>query len=167
MQRVDTRDGARAADNPSSRGAPIATRDTATRAALAQLHDEIDTGTAMRAWDAALAAGAWERAPVGFHGDMLPGNLIVREARRRAVIDFSGLGVGDPACDLMIAWALFWGESRAAFRAATNLDDATWARGRGHALAQPAMFIPYYRDTNPDGVARARHSMAEVLADAP
>jgi hypothetical protein len=65
----------------------------------------------------------------------------------------------------MIAWALFWGESRDEFRRVVGLDDATWARARGHAVSQTAMFIPFYRDTNPLGVARARHLLAEVLAD--
>ena len=51
-----------------------------------------------------------------------------------AVIDFGQLGIGDPACDLAIAWALLTGKSREAFRAALKLDSATWARGRGWAL---------------------------------
>ena len=94
----------------------------------------IDTDAATAVWDAALAAPEWDRAPVWFHGDLLPGNLLVDQGRVRAVIDFGGLGVGDPACDLMIAWGLFTGESRAVFRAALGVDDATSAHGRGHAL---------------------------------
>ncbi|MCB0236955.1 MAG: phosphotransferase, partial [Anaerolineae bacterium] len=81
------------------------------------------------------------------------------------VIDFAGMGVGDPACDLMIAWGLFSRESRETLRAALAVDDATWARGRGMALSQAAIFIPYYLDTNPVGVANARRAIAEVLAD--
>ena len=150
---------------PGRRGAPLAPRDTETRAAIAELHDDLDTDAALRVWESALAAREWRGAPVWFHGDMLPGNLIVHDGRTRAVIDFSGAGVGDPACDLMIAWALFSGESRAVFRAAVDLDDDTWSRARGHAVSQAALFIPYYRDTNPLGVARARQLMHEVLAD--
>ena len=108
-------------------------------------------------WDAALAAPEWDRAPVWFHGDLLPGNVLVEDGRVRAVIDFGGLGVGDPACDVMIAWGLFTGASRAAFRSALEVDDAMWARARGHTLSQAAMFVPYYADTNPLGVARAPH----------
>jgi len=51
------------------------------------------------------------------YGDLLPGNLLFERGRLSAVIDFWGLGVGDPACDLMIAWGLFSGESRDVFRA--------------------------------------------------
>jgi aminoglycoside phosphotransferase (APT) family kinase protein len=65
----------------------------------------------------------------------------------------------------MVAWDLFSGESRDAFRAALAVDDATWARGRGWALSQALIFIPYYRDTNPVGVSNVRRMLAEVLAD--
>ncbi len=81
------------------------------------------------------------------------------------VLIFGGLGVGDPACDLMIAWGLFSGESRDVFRAALSVDDATWARGCGWALSQALIFIPYYLDTNPVGVGIARHTIDEVLAE--
>jgi aminoglycoside phosphotransferase (APT) family kinase protein len=81
------------------------------------------------------------------------------------VIDFGGLGVGDPACDLMIAWSLFTGESRDTFRSALGVDDAAWARGRGHALSQALIFIPYYLQSNPVGVKNAWRAINEVLAD--
>jgi aminoglycoside phosphotransferase (APT) family kinase protein len=87
------------------------------------------------------------------------------QGRLSAVIDFGGLGVGDPACDLMIAWTLFSGESRETFRAALAVDDATWERGRGWALSWALIFIPYYVHTNPVGVSNAWHTIDEVLAD--
>lgn len=85
--------------------------------------------------------------------------------RLHAVIDFSELGVGGPACDLMGARGLFSGAGRAAFRAALDVDDASWVRGRGHALSQAAIFIPYYLKTNPAGAHNACHQIAQVLAD--
>lgn len=81
------------------------------------------------------------------------------------MIDFGGLGLGDPACDLMVAWTLFSGESRDVFRSALSVDDATWARGRGHALSWALIFIPYYLNTNPVGVSDARRTIDEVLAE--
>ena len=81
------------------------------------------------------------------------------------MIDFGCLGVGDPACDVMPGWTLFSGESRAAFRRALGVDDATWARGRGWALSVALNELPYYWDTNPALVAHARHAVVEVLAD--
>jgi aminoglycoside phosphotransferase (APT) family kinase protein len=68
------------------------------------------------------------------HGDITNSNLIVVDGRLSAVLDFGCSAVGDPACDLAIAWTFFVGESREAFRSALTLDEATWARGRGWAL---------------------------------
>src|SRR5439155_14751042 len=103
--------------------------------------------------------------PVWIHGDLTPGNLLVEQGRLSAVIDFGCLGVGDPACDLMVAWTLLSGETRDAFRAALAVDDATWARGRGWALSWALIALPYYLETNPVGVGSAWHTIDEVLAD--
>lgn len=165
LQDIDISGAPLAADQPRLRGAPLAPRDRSTRDAIAKLDGMYDIDAVTTAWEAALRVPEWDREPVWFHGDVLPGNLLFERGRLRAIIDFSGLGAGDPACDLMIAWALFSGESRDAFRAAMRVDDATWARGRGHALSQAAQFIPYYLHTNPVGVERARHSLEAVLAD--
>lgn len=169
LHRADTTDGRDAALH-DLRGAPLALRDAETRRGIAALAGEIDEGAALAVWEDALRAGAWNRAPVWTHGDLLPGNLLARNGRLAAVLDFAGLGVGDPACDLMIAWGLFSGASRAAFRDALRdrigLDEATWVRGRGHALHHAAIYIPYYRDANAFGVAGVRRQLAQVLADA-
>ncbi len=164
LQRLDTSGGPAAIDH-GLRGAPLAGRDAATRQAIAALDGAIDANAATAVWEEALRAGEWDRPPRWFHGDLLPGNLLVAGGRLSAVIDWNGLGVGDPACDLVIAWALFTGQSRAAFRAALGVDDAMWARGRGHALSQALIFIPYYRHTNPLGVAYHRRTLDAVLAD--
>jgi aminoglycoside phosphotransferase (APT) family kinase protein len=164
LQDIDPTGGPPAAEH-GLRGVPLATRDAETRGAISALRGLIDADAATAAWEAALQAPGWGRPPVWFHGDLLPGNLLVQRGRLSAVIDFSGLGVGDPACDLMVAWSLFTGESREAFRAALGVDDATWARGRGHALSWALIFIPYYLETNPVGVAGARRAVEEVLAD--
>ena len=164
LQRRDTSGGPSALDH-GLRGAPLAGRDAATRQAIAALGAAIDAAAATAVWEEALSAGEWDRPPVWFHGDLLPGNLLVAGGRLSAVIDWNGLGVGDPACDLVVAWALFAGDSRAAFRAALGVDDATWARGRGHAWSQALIFIPYYLHTNPVGVAYHRRTLAAVLAE--
>lgn len=164
LQQIDTAGGPSAAEH-TLRGVPLATRDGATREAIVALGDMIDKGAVMDVWEAALAAQDWNRMPVWFHGDLLPGNLLFDQGRLTAVIDFGGLGVGDPAPDLMIAWGLFSGESRDVFREALALDDASWARGRGHALSQALIFIPYYLQTNPVGVAQAWRAIDAILAD--
>jgi aminoglycoside phosphotransferase (APT) family kinase protein len=164
LQRIDTSGGPLVVDQ-RLRGVPLAMRDGFTRRSIASLSDGIDTEAATALWDASLGVSEWNRAPVWFHGDVLSGNLLFARGDLCAVIDFAGLGVGDPACDLMIAWGLFSGDSRQAFRDALGVDAAAWARGRGHALSQAVQFIPYYLDTNPVGVANARRLLAEVIAD--
>jgi aminoglycoside phosphotransferase (APT) family kinase protein len=164
LQNIDTTGGPSARKH-GSRGEPLSTRDEDTREAIHALHERLDTEAVTKAWKNALQAPEWIRDPVWFHGDVLPGNLLFRNEKLNAVIDFGGLGVGDPACDLMIAWNLFDGKGREEFRLALGVDDATWARGRGHALSQALIFIPYYINTNPAGVKQAWRAINEVLAD--
>lgn len=103
----------------------------------------IDVGAATAVWEAALNA-TWQGPAVWHHGDVAAGNLLVREGRLNAIIDFGCSGVGDPACDLTIAWTFLSGESREAFRAAIRLDAATWARARGWTLWKA--LITYVRE---------------------
>ncbi|HLF43721.1 MAG TPA: aminoglycoside phosphotransferase family protein [Acidimicrobiia bacterium] len=165
LQRIDPKGGPLPGAHNSGRGEPLDIRDACTRAAIASLVDSLDTDAVTAAWDTALQALSWQDPPVWIHGDLSPGNLLVKGGRLSAVIDFGCLGVGDPACDLMVAWMLFSGESRDAFRAMLAVDEATWARGRGWALSWALIFIPYYLESNPVGVALARHTIDEVLAD--
>jgi aminoglycoside phosphotransferase (APT) family kinase protein len=151
---------------PARRGAPLAgVQDEETRAALVRLHGMIDVAAATDAWDEALAAPPWTRPPVWIHGDLLAGNLLLQGARLTAVIDWGGVGIGDPACDMVVAWSVLPPAARNVFRAALGIDDATWARGRGWALSIGLIALPYYRDTNPGFVAIARHLIREVLDD--
>ena len=99
------------------------------------------------------------------HGDLLPGNLLVVGGRLSAVIDFGGLNVGDPACDLQPAWNVFSGASRDRFRDALEVDDDSWLRGRGWALCQAIVALPYYWDTNAGIVRQALWALDQVLAD--
>jgi aminoglycoside phosphotransferase (APT) family kinase protein len=165
LQAVDTKGGPLAGEHNFSRGVPLAMRDDAVRAAITSLRGNVDTDLATAVWEEALRAPAWERPPVWVHGDLQPGNLLAVQGRLSAVIDFGGLGVGDPACDLIVAWNLFSGESRDVFRAALAVDDATWARGRGWALSVGLIALPYYLNTSPPMVRYARHTITETLAD--
>jgi len=164
LQAVDPQGGPAALEH-NLRGVPLHFRDEATRKAIREMDGAIDSIAAFRLWDSALNAGGWERPPCWFHGDLLAGNILFNKGRISAVIDFAGLGVGDPACDLMPAWSLFEGESRRVFRDRLAVDEATWLRGRGHALSQAVIFIPYYQHTNPIGVRNARRQLDAVLQD--
>ena len=150
---------------PARRGAPLAVQDEGARAALAALDGMIDVDAATVAWDAALETPAWWGPPVWIHGDLLPGNLLLQGGRLRGVIDWGCLGVGDPACDLIVAWGLLSPQARNVFRAELRVDDAMWARGRGWALSIGLIALPYYKETNLGLADTARHLIGEVLAD--
>jgi aminoglycoside phosphotransferase (APT) family kinase protein len=165
LQRIDTKGGPPAGVQNFGRGRPLADRDAPTRAAIAELDGRVDVAAVTAAWEDALRAPAWDGRPVWLHGDLTPENLLVRGDRLAAVLDFGCLGVGDPACDLMVAWTLLGVEARGVFRAALDVDDASWARGRGWALSTGLIALPYYKDTHPVRAANARYRIAEVLAD--
>lgn len=149
----------------SARGGLLALRDDEVRLAVAELGDRIDGAAALRSWEQSLHAPAWQGADVWLHGDLLPGNLLATGGRMSAVIDFGCLGVGDPAWDYLPAWNLLTGPSRERFRARLGTDDGAWLRGRGAALSQAVVALPYYWDSNPGMVRQASHALAEVLAD--
>ncbi len=150
---------------PTRRGKPLLSQDEWVRAALVELEGIIDTEAATAEWDAALEVPDWSGPPVWLHGDLLPGNLLVQDGRVSGVLDFSLVGVGDPACDLIVAWALLPSEERESLRGELDVDADTWARGRGWALSIALVALPYYKDTNPSFAATARHLIAEVLAE--
>jgi len=147
------------------RGGPLAEGDAQVRRSVEQLGNRIDGAVALRSWAESLDASAWDGEEVWVHGDLLPGNLLVVDGRLSAVIDFGGLNVGDPACDLQPAWNVFAGDSRRGFRAELEVDDSSWLRGRGWALYQAVSALPYYWDTNPGMIRQASHALAQVLAD--
>ena len=160
LHRLDTAGAPRA-----SRGVRLSQQDADTRNAISQLRDDVDTDAVTAAWNDALDLAPWTRPPVWIHGDLKPDNLLCRGGHLRAVIDFGGLGVGDPAADMLIAWTLLPTAARANYRARLNVDADTWQRGRAWALSIALIQLPYYRHTNPALATSARRVIAEVLED--
>jgi aminoglycoside phosphotransferase (APT) family kinase protein len=154
--------GPSAGEHSFYRGASPAHYDLDTRRYLAALDGRVDTARAAAVWDAALAA-RWCGTPVWFHGDIAHGNLLVQDGRLVAVIDFGTSGVGDPACDLVIAWTMFAGESRAAFRNAVAQDEGTWARARGWALWKALLNLA--KDADTAAPAENQRVVEEIFAD--
>ena len=151
---------------PASRGVPLVTRDAQTRKAIKAVQNDFDARALHAAWDAALAQPAWDRPPEWVHGDLQSGNLLAVAGKLQAVIDFGMSGIGDPACDMMVAWNLFPRDAREVYRKSTAVDDAAWARGRGWALSVSLLALPYYRTTNPVLAGISRHTIEQVLSEA-
>lgn len=164
LQQIDTVEGPSPGPHNFFRGGPLTIYDTETRNTIVTLKGKIDTDTATAVWEAALQA-IWHGSPVWLHGDVSAGNLLVRNGQLGAVIDFGCSGVGDPACDLAIAWTLFSGESRAAFRAALAADSATWARGGGWALWKGLNVLARHIDGNAIEAEKSRRIIEDVVAD--
>jgi len=157
-------------DNPikspedGERGGPLSAYDSEAREAISALRNRIDSVAVTEIWNEAMAS-VWQKPPVWVHGDIAIGNLLVKHGKLSAVIDFGGLGIGDPSCDLAIAWTLFKGESRDAFRSAMKIDQATWARGRGWALWKALIVCAGLPGTDPLALAESWRVLDEILAD--
>jgi len=164
LQRTDATGGPTPGPHNFHRGAPLGIYDRQTRQAISALKGRVDGDAAIAVWEAALAS-AWRRPPVWLHGDVSPGNLLVRAGSLSAVIDFGQLSVGDPACDVAIAWTFFEGASRQAFRKALPLDAETWARGRGWALWKALIVTSGLVETTEVEAAQSQRTIDNVLAD--
>ncbi|MGX2995562.1 aminoglycoside phosphotransferase family protein [Streptomyces sp. JNUCC 64] len=130
----------------------------------ALLGAELDVDALERVWRSGLALPAPAGPPGWLHGDLKPGNLLVRDGALHAVIDFGGLSVGFPDAEHAAVWDLP-APARRAYRNALDLDDATWARARAWAVAVAAVGIPYYWHTFPAFVTECRARLEAVLSD--
>ena len=99
------------------------------------------------------------------HGDVAQTNLLVKNGRLSGVIDFGCVAVGDPSCDLVIAWTFFDPATRREFRSALALDQSTWARARGWASWKALITLAQLRDTNPVEAEKQRQIIIEILGD--
>ena len=155
------------------RGEPLARMDSSTREAIAACRTigglDLDLDACSTVWDATMRLPAVDEAvaPRWHHADLVAENLLVRDDDRLAgVLDFGGLAIGDPTVDLVVAWDVLDPAARGVFRDLLGVDDATWLRGRGWALALGLMTFPYYWSTMPSRCAQRLAMSKAVLADA-
>ncbi len=164
LERIDATDGPPPGPHSFYRGGSLTTYDSETRKAIAILKGRIDVNTTIEVWEKALQI-SWQGVPVWVHGDISTGNLLVKEGRLSAVIDFGQLAVGDPACDLAITWTFFRGESRKLFRALLPFDAGTWARGRAWTLWKALIVAAGLTKTNAAEGASCFRIIDELLLD--
>ncbi|MEL4317698.1 aminoglycoside phosphotransferase family protein [Leifsonia sp. YIM 134122] len=159
LRRIDTADAP-----PGYRSGTFHGLAPSVRASIDAIADLVDAPSLRRLWDDSLAAAPWTGEPVWTHGDLLSGNLLVEDDRLSGVLDIACAGVGDPACDLLAAWSILQPRARARLRALLGVDDETWRRGRGWAVAQASIALAYYRDTFPQMANTSLHMLREVAA---
>lgn len=151
---------------PCRRGLPLMSQDEEVKKALNSLKGLIDIDSAKAVWKKCSSAPTWQGSQNLLHGDLLPGNLLVKNGELHAVIDWGLSGIGDPACDLIVAWSLFSADSRKIFRKLIAVDDSMWTRGMGWALSISLIILPYYWNSNQTLVSIAKRLLNEVLVDA-
>lgn len=167
LQAVDATDGPQPGLHNWFRGGTLRTYDANTQRALEDLRGHIDVDLAKRMWNDALDA-PWDGVDRWFHGDVAEGNLLLDDdGHLSAVIDFGTCGVGDPACDLAVAWTLLTPEGRQTFRDRLAVDESTWRRGRGWALWKTvATCWSTFEDSDDAAdLDRARQTLDVILSD--
>jgi aminoglycoside phosphotransferase (APT) family kinase protein len=151
--------GFRGVDLHDDRDSPIVA--SRMRERIAVLDGFFDVDAVTEVWQAGLDAPVWDGSPVWVHGDPVAANMVARDGRLAAVIDFGTLAVGDPACDLIAAWGFLPAEARAEFRKLLAVDDATWARGRVWGLTS---ILPSEADlADPARAAAAHQALTEIV----
>jgi len=163
LRSLPTDAGASAGQHSFYRGCHPSAYSDQVQIALEHLGDDVDAKRCREIWLAATTS-AWESAPVWFHGDIATGNLLTDGGRLSAVIDFGTCGIGDPACDLVMAWTYFDDEARAAFRESVALDDATWQRAQGWALWKALATMSGQSSPDPGGTQE--RALATLLSTA-
>lgn len=166
LRAADPTDGPAPGPHNFFRGAPPDVYGDEVERSLDGLAGEVPAGSLRRLWDRALRS-RWDPAPVWVHGDMAAGNLLLDEAGRlAAVLDFGCSAVGDPACDLVVAWTVLPPAARDRFRTAVALDEATWDRARGWLLWKALLGVQEALESGEEEPAvRPRRDLLRLLAD--
>ena len=159
LQEIEAEDGPKGGVQNFYRGCTLAHYHQETREALRRLSDQLPTKILWKQWDAALEM-PYQGKPLWVHGDIAPGNILVRQHHFYGLLDFGILGTGDPACDYAMAWTYFDRESRPVFL--RGLPQDLIFRARGWALWKALIT---YQDSNPDFRDAARRTIEELLSE--
>lgn len=144
------------------RGDHVSVYDKGAREQIAELSDVIDVTRALALWDHACAT-RWNKQPVWIHGDFAIGNILMDGGKLSAVIDFGGAAVGDPACDLVIAWTYLSDKAREIFISEMDMDQDTWLRARAWALWKATFELCQITDKNSPEARLQKRIIDEVV----
>ncbi len=164
MHTIDINDAPTPGLHNHWRGDHISVYDEQARAQITELHDIIDTQAALSLWETAINS-KWDHPPVWIQGDIASGNILIKDSRLRAIIDFGCIGIGDPACDLVIAWTLLKNQSRKTFKEQINLDPNTWLRARGWVLWKATFELCWIKDKATQEALSQKNIIQDILID--
>ncbi|MCP4474104.1 MAG: aminoglycoside phosphotransferase family protein [Gammaproteobacteria bacterium] len=164
LHKIDTTSAPLAGAHNYYRGAHPAVYDNEACSAIVALTDRIDADAATAVWRKALQS-KWQKNLVWVHGDFSSENILLKDGQVIAVIDFGCMGVGDPACDLVIAWTFLKNSSREVFRENLSLDSSTWQRARGWALWKALITLEKLKDKYSEKAIAQQKIINEILTE--
>ncbi|WP_229955125.1 aminoglycoside phosphotransferase family protein [Parasphingorhabdus litoris] len=164
LHQINTSEGPLAGPHNFYRGGSLKVYDEETNAAIHKLKGLIDTEAVAASWKQAISS-EWVKEPVWVHGDFSVGNIIVKDRKLAAVIDFGGMGIGDPACDLVLAWTFLTPESRGIFKSHMEMDNETWNRARGWALWKALITLASLEDMESSDASQQKRVISSVLSE--
>jgi aminoglycoside phosphotransferase (APT) family kinase protein len=162
LQSVDNMNGPAPGQHNWWRGDHISVYDKGAREQIAALKHEIETDKANALWTEASKT-EWEKVPVWVHGDFAIGNILMHHNKLSAIIDFGCMGIGDPACDLVIAWTFLEDKAREIFIHELNLNEDTWLRAKAWALWKATFELYHIKDKNNQIAFLQKKIIASVL----
>ncbi len=135
--------------------------------AATALADVFAPSRVREAWDRLRRVPPAAQAPCWVHTDLSAENVLVHgDGRLAGVIDFGGLGVGDPSVDLLYAWSLLGAPARELLRRASGADEGTWLRARAWAFVGPGLStISSYRHSMPERSTRLASMVGTIATE--
>jgi len=164
LHQIDSQGGPPAGEHSHFRGGSLMEYHEDTCAYIELLANEFCVGAALDIWSAAVET-SWTVSPVWVHGDLEASNLLVSNDELVAVIDFGNCAVGDPACDLVMAWTFFAGAAQDVFRSHVHVDSSTWSRGRAWALWKALFRMASAVDSRNDEFSAAKQLVESIISD--
>jgi len=164
LQAIDASDGPKPGSHNFHRGESPIVYYAESRSSIDNLCEYIDVKAALEVWERAIHS-RWKKKPVWIHGDFSTGNILINGKELAGIIDFGGMAVGDPSCDLCIAWTFFKGDSRKAFKSTVDMDEDTWNRARGWALWKALIILESSEDKTSKKAKLQLNLIREILED--
>ena len=162
LQAINDIEGLAPGQHNWQRGAHVSVYDKGAREQIAELLEIIDVSKALTLWDRACET-KWNKPPIWIHGDFAIGNILMDSGKLSAVIDFGGTAVGDPACDLVIAWTYLSGKARQIFISKMDMNADTWLRARAWVLWKATFELCQIVDKNSTEALLQKQIIDEVI----